>query len=421
MNQQRARRFSTANEIASASIKKQECLDMLKEVVKDRNFDNVKTRSWDHNVITPGTIFMEKISHAVEYYLLCKLKEEKWKNLKVVFSDAQSPGEGEHKLFSYIRNQTEPNLTHVIHGLDADLIMLSSLSGERCFLLRENLFLRGTMSNSSLEKPLFIFSVPYFLEKMSEEFSVECELKKENPQDFINDFILMCMFVGNDFIPRFPALIIKDNAIDIFLQIYKKFIVDHDHLTKGTLLNIPQIILILKEIGVVEDNLFPKKVQTVEKDKIHNKIVNSKAKKPQFFKAELKKIAELPDHEIMKRLYKPLQLKPIDITYPKSILEKSGNWKDDFYLMKFPQHKDDLQALKEDLACSYIEGLIFCWKYYTQGVPSWDWYFPYHYAPFASDVFQFSDSIFKKFKGFSFPPSEPFRPYDQLMSKIQII
>jgi 5'-3' exonuclease len=415
MNQQRARRFSTAQEITSASIEKEECLRKLKEIVPERNVDNVQTRSWDHNVITPGTIFMEKISHAVEYYLLLKLKEEKWKNLKIVFSDAQSPGEGEHKLFTYIRNQTEPNLTHVIHGLDADLIMLSSLSGERCFLLRENLFLEGTTHMPSLEKNLFIFSVPYFLEQMTKEFTVQTTLKKENAQDFINDFILMCMFVGNDFIPRFPGLIIKDDAIDIFLQIYKKFIVSNDHLTKGTLLNIPSILLLLKDVGAVEDNLFPSKVIKIERGKHYKKLANSKKKKAPYFKAELKRIAELPDDEILKRLYKPLKIDPIDVDYPQSVLKKSKNWKDDMYRMKFPEY-EDLHALKEDLACSYIEGLVFCWKYYTQGVQSWDWYFPYHYAPFSSDIFQFSDAIFKKFKGFSFPPSEPFRPFDQLMS-----
>lgn len=44
-------------------------------------------------------------------------------------------------------------------------------------------------------------------------------------------------------------------------------------------------------------------------------------------------------------------------------------------------------------------------------MPAWNWYFPYHYAPFASD-FSNIDQIDVKFDH----ESEPFKPFEQLMA-----
>lgn len=131
LNQQRARRFKSA-----------------KERVKAMQDAGVAT-SFDSNCITPGTAFMAKLSTALKVFIEHMMKTDaRWGKLQILFSGSEVPGEGEHKIISYIRTAKQQpdyaaNLRHCILGADADMIMLALATHEPYFLVLRDALLFG--------------------------------------------------------------------------------------------------------------------------------------------------------------------------------------------------------------------------------------------------------------------------------------
>ena len=80
-----------------------------------------KTIVWDTCAITPGTLFMTNLNDAIANHF----KNTNF-NRQIILSLSNEHGEGEHKIFNYIRESTTiMSKNNVIYGMDADLFMLS--------------------------------------------------------------------------------------------------------------------------------------------------------------------------------------------------------------------------------------------------------------------------------------------------------
>jgi 5'-3' exonuclease len=287
MNQQRSRRYRKTD------VNKKE-LDALRKQGLDPE------KMFNSDVISAGTEFMFLLSKAFDKFVQDKLQSDPlWKNLRVVLTGVDVPGEGEHKIIEYIRQYKnkpdyDPNGKHCIYGLDADLIMLSLITHEpNICILREEVFGSKKSAKDScvrgmikLQENFEFIYVSILREYLELEFlELKPKLKFEyNIERVIDDFIFFCFFIGNDFLPNLNTLDIDHGALDNIFTYYKDVLPSlDDYITyhgKIDFKKAEKIFALLAghELGTIKNML--KKVQTniQTREKKRNKTIEDKKK-----------------------------------------------------------------------------------------------------------------------------------------------
>ena len=304
MNQQRSRRFRAAQD---AEERDREEAALRKELAEQGVQVPVKDKSdvFDSNTITPGTPFMHRLSLALQYYIHLRLNSDPgWQHVKVILSDANSPGEGEHKVMAFIREQRnspayDPLTRHCVYGLDADLIMLALSTHEpRFVVLREVVFQPAPTKNDHksaaqemiqremeekegkpkpqvAKKPYQFLMISILREYLEKELSVPVpfDLDKERLYD---DFVFICFFVGNDFLPHMPTLEIREGAIDLLMTTYRKMLPMIGHLVDGPHVLLDRVEQFIVEVGRHEDAIFQKRMRLLRRQKDRRRQNNAK-------------------------------------------------------------------------------------------------------------------------------------------------
>ncbi|KAK3229600.1 hypothetical protein Dsin_001481 [Dipteronia sinensis] len=431
MNQQRSRRFKAAKDAVDNDLGTERLRKAIE--LEEKPSENLL----DSNVITPGTEFMDLLSSALRYYIHLRMNDDLgWRVIKVILSDASVPGEGEHKIMSYIRLQRnvpgyDPNTRHCLYGLDADLIMLALATHEIHFsVLREDVQKSDlskkaskrakhkmrrkkrrkennmTLFSSNLEDYIisqkFQFVNIWILrEYLAYDMKIPSSTVEANLERLIDDFVFMCIFVGNDFLPQIPSLDISEGAINLLMRIYtKEFSKRGGYLTNSFEVNLKHVEHFVRSIATHEHQNLTRIENvrvTCSQGLLTSKLSDDSSKVP-----FVERNTESGNQD------SPIECKIQPVSQDPQNIELS--WKERYYTEKFEAKlPDDLERVRRHAVTKYIEGICWVMHYYYEGVCSWQWFYPYHYAPLASD---FNDISQLKFH---FTLGQPFKPFDQLL------
>ena len=355
MEQQRTRRYRSIKE------------KMYRKKINKKYNLNIPT--FDTNCITPGTIFMKKLSNHLEVFI------KTIDNVTIILDDAGRIGEGEHKILQYMKTHHKEDI-NCIYGLDADLIMLSLISQCEVYLMRESVAFGKVDSEKLLmfdvncfkghlyehiTKPIIDEQNKLYAELLDIKPDLELEVHR-----IINDYICLCFLIGNDFIPHLPGVSISNKGIDKLMNIYismfairQKYLVNENNTINFSFMK--QIIT-----GLYDDETLLLRKAQKNTDRFRPRL--------RYDDSHGKELEELKFYPV----------------FNKDNSIKMGydlDWRDKYYKKYFSvdnYHKN--KDYINQVCINYIEGLQWNAYYYLDKCPSYSWYYQYRGAPTLKDL-----------------------------------
>jgi 5'-3' exonuclease len=331
--------------------------------------DNVSI-TWDTNAITPGTQFMEKLNT----YIYENITQPQYSS-KVIYSGSNECGEGEHKIFRIIRETvatgtagTAGTARIIIHGLDADLIILSLMSH------KENIYLMREVKDPHTNNTVYNYLNINELRK-----AILCELKTKwdlsdsgdsgdlSDNDVIETYCTACSILGNDFIPHLLTVELKNNGIETLMSATKKSIKTNGLLVNNGVINHNCLIDILKDLAHTED------------EDIHGICERYIKRRPPDNRNALCGLAASDYYGLKNK--DPLI---------NTIYNSPNKWRQEYYRVIFDNNISIDSTVMFNACNNYIKGIYWVYSYYKGAPIDCEWYYPYNYPPTIKDILNHS-------------------------------
>lgn len=310
-------------------------------------------------MITPGTEFMFKLDEAIQNRIVNN--KEIFGVKAVVYSSHLVPGEGEHKIMSYIRKNKEKidkyEDSNVLYGDDSDLILLGLASRlKNLYVCRETVQLK-----IGYEKTLKKLMKPIHVDTLAKA------IKQDLGKKMIKQFIYACSVLGNDFLPKFPSLCRMSDAFPFVMECLKK--------ANGSL-GIEKSHKFFKYLcrGETFENNKPATLGSIEElRKTKTKVEEMDGSK--FLQFQSRILETMSGYDL------------------SSVKDPSKTMLDMFRILWYQDEftvfsKKDLPLIM-NMCTEYIRGLNWVYYYYISGQDSvtWLWYYPFRRAPLLYDLY----------------------------------
>ncbi|GAB5372833.1 hypothetical protein AAMO2058_001698500 [Amorphochlora amoebiformis] len=290
----------------------------------------------------------------------------------------------------------------------------------------------------------------------------------------IDDFVFLCIFVGNDFLPHLPGLEIREGALDVLLREYKKVLPLEGYLTESGEVRDKPLAVLLQAIGRFEPKILMMREKSYEAKASKKKtpcpyfsperptncrhgdrcrfqhqgynprggqaIAKLKKMLSEIDQRNLRSSRRIHDQRMPKsgsdkhhiasldygatpqeekekiikatfddRVKFELELakeKSIKLAYQRALKTPKNHQNPTKTSENAPDSPDKIQPaspefdsryyetkfgyiderVKREICREYLSGMRWVLQYYFQRCASWDWFFPFYYAPLACDM-----------------------------------
>ena len=314
-----------------------------------------RSKIFDSNAFSPGTDLMIELDKFLRRKLLSldrNVSEAIFVPYKVIYSGHLDPGEGEHKIMEYYRKGWPEGFiaadggSHIIHGLDADLIMLSMLLPQkRVFLMRRNV---TEIIN---------------IDRLHESISIDL-----GTPTAVDDFLVLMYFIGNDFLPRIKTLDRITEVAEALIETYRE-VGKSLTLADGEEINWVGLAFFLRSFKKLEPG-FAQGLSEIQYT-FPSYVIESATHPPPPQKGGIVNFHEFRNEWYSYALAAPLGSKNIidNLKIPKTLVQPT---------------KEQIQ----NMGLEFLTGMAWTSLYYRKGMTAInkEWSYPYFYAPLLVDL-----------------------------------